>query len=121
MRKLAILVLVILIPAAWARAQASNPSVDPSQNSGKNSDLTTLQGCLENPNGHYTLTETNGATHQLSGAANKLGHQVNRQIEVTGKTGIKTVDSTLAGAGSSAIEQEVFEVKSVKRIADVCK
>ncbi len=119
MHKMAIVLLIFLVPATWAQAQSG--STDAGQSSGKNSDLTTLQGCLENPNGHYTLTETNGATHQLSGAANKLGHQVNRQIEVTGKTGMRTVDSTLAGAGSNAIEQEVFEVRSVKRIADVCK
>ena len=121
MRKMAILTLAILISAAWVRAQSGNPSSDSGQNSGKTADLTTVQGCLTNPNGRYTLTEDNGTVRLLSGAANKLGHQVNRQIEVSGKTAMKTMDSTLAGAGSSAVEQEVFEVKSVKRIADVCK
>lgn len=115
MRKLGMLTLVLLISAVWLSAQ------DATQTSDKNSNLTTVEGCLQNPNGHYTLTDNSGTAHQLAGAANKLGHQVGRQIEVTGKPGMRTLDSTLAGAGSSAVEQEVFEVKSVKRIADACK
>lgn len=121
MRKIVLLTLVLLVPAIWLQAQSANSSANAGQTPGKMSDLTTLEGCLGNPNGHYTLTENNGTTHQLSGAANKLGHQVGRQIEVTGKPGMRTLDSTVAGLGSSAVEQEVFEVKSVKRLADACK
>ncbi|MGC2108316.1 MAG: hypothetical protein WA655_02295 [Candidatus Korobacteraceae bacterium] len=116
MRRIVIFVLVLILSGVCLRA------LDSGQKADKNSDLTTLQGCLQMSNSRYLLTEdNNGATHLLSGAATKLGHQVGREIEVTGKPAIKTLDSTIAGAGSSAVEQEVFEVKSVKRIADVCK
>ena len=115
MRKTFMLSLLLLIPAACLRAQ------DAGQASGKTSDVPTLQGCLQNSHNTYTLTEDNGTTHQLVGAVNKLGHQVGRQIEVTGKPGIRMADSTLAGGASNATEQEVFEVKTVKRLADACK
>jgi len=115
MNKSRIFTLVLLISAVWLQAQ------DAGQTTGKTSDLTTIQGCLHSSMGQYTLTDKDGIVHQLSGAANKLGHQVGRQIEVTGKPGIRTADTTNAGAGSSAVEQAVFEVKSVKQIAPTCK
>jgi len=116
-----ILTFVVPILAICLQAQSADQSSDAKQ-TGKESDLTTLTGCLRVENNHYLLTEkSNGSTSQLSGAANKLGHQVGREIEVSGKPGIKTMDSTLAGAGSSALEQQVFEVKTVKRVADACQ
>ena len=115
MRKTFMLSLLLLISAVWLHGQ------DAGQAPGKTSDVPTLQGCLQNSHNTYTLTEENGTTHQLVGALNKLGHQVGRQIEVTGKPGMRTADSTLAGGASSATEQEVFEVKTVKRLADECK
>ena len=121
MRKAMILTFVLPILTICLQGQSAGPSSGAEPPSGKAADLTTLAGCLRIDSNHYLLTETNGPTHQLSGAANKLGHQVGRQIEVTGKPGIKTVDSTLAGAGSSAVEQPVFEVRTVKRIADACQ
>lgn len=122
MHKIVALSFVLLISTLWLQAQAGNPSSGASQTQDKTSDLLTLEGCLQNSNGQYTLTENNnGTTHRLSGAANKLGHQVGRQIEVTGKPGMRTEDSTIAGAGSSAVEHEVFEVRTVKRVADACK
>ena len=115
MNKSLMFALLLLISAVWLQAQ------DASQTAGKTSDPTTIQGCLQSSMGQYSLTDKDGIVHQLSGAANKLGHQVGRQIEVTGKPGIRTADTTNAGAGSSAVEQAVFEVKSVKQIAPTCK
>ncbi len=114
MRK-AILLFTVFIFALCLQAQSSSSS------SGKNSDLTTLQGCLSTYLDHYLLTEITGTTHQLEGAAGKLGHQVGHQIEVTGKPGIKSIDTTIAGAGSGVVEQPVFQVKTVKRVADACE
>jgi len=111
------IIAVLAISALAVGLQAQ----DAGQPAGKKPDLTALQGCLRTSVGHYTLTEEDGTTHLLSGAANKLGHQVGRQIEVTGKPAIRTLDNTPQGGASSAVEQEVFEVKTVKRLADVCK
>jgi hypothetical protein len=118
MCKTLMLTLLLLIPAVWLQAESASPSSDKSQNS---SDPTTIQGCLQSSLGQYTLTDKDGTVHQLSGAANKLGHQVGHEVELTGKTGVRTVDTTSAGAGSSAAMQWVFEVKSVKLIAARCK
>jgi hypothetical protein len=121
-RKTVILAVVVLsIYAVSLHAQSATPSSDAGQTSGKSAELTTLQGCLSYSHDRYTLTEEDGTTHQLVGALGKLGHQVGRQVEVTGKPGLRTVDNTLVGGASSATEQQVFEVKGVKRLADACK
>jgi hypothetical protein len=121
MRKILTLALLLLISAVCLQAQAGYPESGTSQTSGKASDMTTIEGCLQSSMGQYTLIDKDGAVHQLSGAANKLGHQVGHQVELTGKPGIRTIDSTPQGAGSSAAEQAVLEVKSVKQIATTCK
>ena len=87
----------------------------------KLSALTTLQGCLLTDSSQYILTETNGASHLLSGAANKLGHVVGREVELTGKPGVRTSETTSVGGGSSVVELVVFEVKTVKELAAACK
>lgn len=117
MCKTLMLTLLLLISAVWLQAESPSSS-DKSQNS---TDLTTMQGCLQSSLGQYTLTEKDGTVHQLSGAANKLGRQVGHEVELTGKTGVGTLDTTSAGAGSSAAMQLVFEVKSVKLVAAKCK
>ena len=118
MHKILMLAL-LLISGAWLQAlQYGSPEENKAPNP---SGPTTIQGCLQSSLGQYTLTDKDGVVHQLSGAANKLGHQVGRQIEVTGKPGMRTIDTTNAGAGSSVVEQAVFEVKIVKQIAPTCK
>jgi hypothetical protein len=109
------LTLVLLVSAGSLRAQ------DAGKTTGKASGLDTIEGCLQNSNGDYTIIDSNNTIHILTGAANKLGHQVGHEVEVTGKPGIRTVDTTSLGGASSAVEQPVFQVKSVKQIAARCK
>ena len=120
MTKTWISALAFLIFAVCLEAQTA-PASEKNQNPGKDASLTTIEGCLQSSNSQYTLIDSAGESHLLSGAANKLGHQVGRQVELTGKPGIKSVDATSAGTASSAAELRVFEVKTVKRVADVCK
>lgn len=117
MHKTPILALLLLLSAAWLQAQPSSPASEKN----KPSDLTTISGCLSNSNGQYTLTENDGTAHNLSGYANKLGHQVGREVEITGKPSFKMADTTPVGAASAAQEIPVFEVKTVTRVADTCK
>jgi hypothetical protein len=112
----AVLLSFALLFFAVLPAQAANPS----SKSSKNPDLTTLTGCLTMSEDNYILTEDDGETHQLSGAANKLGHQMRREIEVTGKPGWQAGDNTVQSGSSDVSEQEIFEVKTVKRVADSC-
>jgi hypothetical protein len=117
--------LLVLVSAVCLRGQSGSSSPDagqaPAKASGKTAALTTIEGCLQSSQGQYTLTDNEGTVHQLSGAANKLVHHVGHQVELTGKPGIRTSDTTQPGTSSSAIEERVFEVKSIKPIADTCK
>jgi len=113
----AVLLSFALVFFAVLQAQAASPSSKDS----KDSNLTTLTGCLTMSEGHYVLTEDDGETHQLVGAATKLGHHVHRQIEVTGKPGWRAGDITVQSGSSTVYEVEVFEVKTVKRVADTCE
>jgi len=106
---------MLLISAVWMQAQAAG------QTSGKTSTVTTIEGCLQYTDSHYRLTDSSGAVHQLSNEANKLTHYVGQQIQVTGMPGVRTVDTTVQGAESSAKEQPVFKVKTVKSVASTCK
>lgn len=113
MHKAVLFTLVLLASAVCMQAQAA------AQTSDNSSSTTTLQGCLKFE-GHYRLTDNSGVVHQLTGAANRLTHYVNRQIEVTGTPVVRTVDNTQQGQESSAREQQVFRVKTIKQIADSC-
>ena len=121
MYKTLLLTLVLLISVIGLHAQAANPSPDSGQPAAKVSDLPTLEGCLQESDGQYTLTENDGTTHDLSGGFSKLKHQVGHQVEITGKPGTRSFDTTPAGGASSIIIKPVFEVKSVKQLADKCK
>jgi hypothetical protein len=104
------LTLVLLVSAVWLQAQDAGMASGP----------TTIQGCLTFK-GHYFLTDSSGTMYQLSGAAQKLQAHVGHTIEVTGMTGTRTVGTTVQGSASTAKEQQVFKVKSIKHIADTCK
>jgi hypothetical protein len=114
-RKTFMLILVLLMSAVWMQAQ------DAGQAKGKASDLTTIEGCLQSSAGQYSLIDDTNTIHHLVGGAAKLKPHVGHQVEITGKPGVRTIDTTPLGAGSSAVVQPIFEVKSVKHIADTCQ
>ena len=111
MRKGLVLALVLLTSAAWLQAQ----------DGGKGSSLETIEGCLQTSEGQYTLIDDTNTIHHLAGGASKLKPHVGHEVEITGKPGVRTFDTTPPGGASSTVEQVVFEVKSVKHIADTCK
>jgi len=111
--KILTLTLVLLISAVWMQAQDAGK--------GKTSNLETIEGCLQSSEGQYSLIDDTNTIHRLTGGASKLKQHVGHQVEITGKPGVRTLDTTPLGAGSSAVVQAIFEVKSVKHIADICK
>jgi hypothetical protein len=121
MHKTSALAMVLLLSAAWLQAQTGFPSQDAAQTPGGTPGLTTIEGCLKYDNGQYTLTDNIGTPHRLAGATKKLKPYIDHQIELSGKPSSRTVDNTPPGGASSVIQQYVFEVKSVKQIADACK
>ena len=118
MRKELMLALALFVPSACLPAESANPPSDKNQ---KSADLATMQGCLHMDQSQYILTEPNGTSHALSGAAKQLGRLVRHEVEVAGKPGVRTSDTTSAGGASSVLQYVVFEVKTVKDLAPECK
>ena len=115
MRKTWMLTLVLLVSAVCLPAQ------DEGKTSSKTSDLTTIEGCLQHSEGQYTLIDDTNTIHHLTGGAKLLTHHIGHQVEITGKPGWRTLDTTPQGGASGAVTQATIEVKSVKHIADTCK
>lgn len=113
-------VFILLLVAASACLEAQSASSAAAQSSGKNSDLTTLTGCLQSSSARYTLTDEDGTVHELSGG-HKVGNYVGQEVEITGKEVTRTIDNTAPGGASSVVVQSVFIVKTVKKVADQCK
>ncbi len=111
MRKVLVLTLGLLVSGVWLQAQ----------DAGKTSNLETIAGCLKISEGQYSLIDDTNTIHHLSGGASKLKPHVGHEVEITGKPGIRNIDTTAAGLASSVVVQPVIEVKSVKYIADTCK
>lgn len=114
MRKTLILTLGLLIFGVCLQAQEAG------QTMGKTSDLITVQGCLQVSNGRYSITDSSGTVHQLTGAATKLSHHVGHEIEVTGTPRTRTASTTEQGAASTAHVVPAIGVKTIKHIADTC-
>ena len=113
MRK-TLVVLVLLLCAVCMLAQ---------DNMGKSSaTATTIQGCLSRDAGYFFLTDSSGKKYHLVGYnAKTIAEHVGHTVAITGTPAVKTSDTTQEGLESSAKEQRVFKVQSVKHIADTCK
>ncbi len=121
MRNPVLLTILFLASAGLATAQsASTPSPNNSQASSLPPGMSALTGCLQEKIGTYILVDEENTAHELSGSYGKLRHQVGHQIEVVGKPGIRNVDTTAPGGASGVIEKPIFQVKSVKQLADKC-
>jgi hypothetical protein len=112
------LILLLSMCAICTQAEPVSPASDKDHQS---ETQTTMQGCLHIDSSQYILTEANGTSHLLSGAAKQLGRLVRHEVELGGKPGIKTSDTTSVGGGSSVAEYVVFEVKTVKDLGAECK
>ncbi len=114
-RVLGLLLVLLLSVCLRAQQGQTGPAV------AKTAGPATTQGCLSSSSGQYFLTDSSGTRHELSGLDNKLKAHIGHEVEITGKPSVKTEASTSYGAASSAEEIPVFEVKSVKQIADACR
>jgi hypothetical protein len=115
MRKTLMLTVVLLLSVAWLQAQ---------DNMGKSSAAasSTITGCLSRNAGYFYLTDSGGKKYHLVGYnAKTIAEHVGHTVEITGTPTIKTTDTSQEGLESSAKEQRVFKVQSVKHIADTCK
>ena len=107
------LVLLLLSTASLLAQERSSSQSKPGTSA--------MEGCISYASGQYFVIDSSGTKHELFGSTNKLKEQIGHKVQITGKPSTKTVESTTYGAASSADVVPVFEVKSVKRIADTCE
>lgn len=116
MYKKIVVALVLLFSAVWLQAQAAGQD----GTSSNSTTSTTVQGCLQNRAGRYTLKASDGMVYKLTGEANKLKDHVGHEVEITGKPAVRTYSTTQEGSASTTREQHVIRVESIKHIADTC-
>lgn len=131
MSKIWMLAVVLLISAAWVQAQNS-PSGSSSTGatgagqtaSGQTgSSQTSVEGCLKESNGTYTLTDSAGTTYQLEGNTSKLSEHVGHEVQITGTPS----GSSASGANSNSAMapgksgEQMLTVEKVKHISKSCK
>lgn len=118
MYKTLMILLVLLVSAAWVQAQAY-PQAEPTQSTAGAAGHMTVQGCLSGSEGNYTLTADNGTTYQLTGNTAELKDHVGHEVQITGKTASSS--SSAASSSTGGAQQASLEVKSMKHIAKTCK
>jgi hypothetical protein len=137
MTKTLLLGLTLLLSTAWMMAQDTTGGQTSTPTS--NSSETTIQGCLSNASGTYTLTDSTGVTYQLMGDNSKLSENVDKEVQAKGSVsassagagagaspdsaagaGAGTGASAGAGAGASNAAQ-TFNFTKIKKVADSCK
>ena len=119
MRKTLLLPLMLLVPVFWLQAQEGHPGADiwlaPPSNF-----PTTIDGCLQSSGGHYRVTDKDGTVYDLTGNTARLSRYAGHQVEITGKPTVRTLNTTVKDAASTAEELPALEVKSAKEISGAC-
>jgi len=119
MPKTLMLALAFLLSTAWVTAQNQYPQTGSSQPGTTASQPTTIQGCLQESNGNYTLTSDSGMTYQLQGDSSMLSKHVGHEVRITGSTS-SSGNSSSAMSTNSGQSQETLMVKSMKHISTTC-
>ena len=118
MYKTPMLALLLLTCAGWSQALQERSTPTAGHDAGS---VATISGCLQKDEGLYSLIDGTGTLHRLSGASKKLSPLVGHEVELTGKPTWTTIDATPPGGASAVRQQYVFEVKTVKQLADTCQ
>ncbi len=106
---------VLLLGVSWATAQSETQTPTAKTGGGQQ----TVQGCLSNSGGAYTLTGKDGKTFQLTGDTAKLTEHVGHEIKVTGTVSSASESST--GAMGKAGAEKTIEISSVKHVSKSCE
>jgi hypothetical protein len=111
------LALALLLSTAWLSAQNQTA---PNQNA--TAGQTTIQGCLHESNGSYTLTSDSGMTYELQGATSTLSKHVGHEVRITGSTSSAGRDNSATNptAGTAEKSPETLTVDNLKHISKTC-
>jgi Protein of unknown function (DUF5818) len=105
---------VLLLGVSWAAAQSESQAA-----TGKTGGQETVQGCLSNSGGTYTLTAKDGKTFQLTGDTAKLTEHVGHEIKVTGT--VTSSSETSTGAMGKSGAEKTLEFTSIKHVSKSCE
>ena len=121
MAKKLLLIVGLLVSAAWLQAQSQYPETGSSQTEAA-SGQTTVQGCLQGSDGNYTLTDDTGTTYTLQGDTSKLSAHVGHEVQITGSTtAASSTTSPTTGTAAGATQQSTLTVQKMKHISETCK
>jgi Protein of unknown function (DUF5818) len=114
---------ILLLGVSWAAAQ-NDPNQTTQTNQRQSAEAqTTVQGCLSNSGGNYTLTDKNGSSFQLTGDSALLSKHVGHEVKVTGSESSTSASSSggngMGQAGGSS--QPTIQVSSLKHISKKCQ
>jgi hypothetical protein len=138
MRRILLLISVLLLSAGWALAQYSSGT---SNNYGTNSNATqsenttrsqsgnvnnataktSLEGCLSEANGRFTLTDQSGTEYELTGRTAALKNHVGHTIRVKGEEMMAGTGKPGAMSNEEAQGKPSFKVSSFRHISNTCK
>jgi Protein of unknown function (DUF5818) len=120
MYKTLMLVLVLVAFTAWVPAQTNSPKSGMASDQSM-SEHKTVEGCLQDASGSYTLAAKDGTMYQLSGDTSKLAEHVGHEIQITGITSGSSSQSAATEGAAAQQQRPTLEVKSMKHIAKTCK
>lgn len=136
MTKTLLLALTLLFSTAWLSAQnqpsqnpdAQNPSPQAvpmgsnSQETGQTANRTSVEGCLQNANGNFTLTTSSGMTYMLQGDDATLSKHVGHEVRVMGMTSATgtTAGSATSNMGGGTNTEPMLKVEKLKHISTHC-
>jgi Protein of unknown function (DUF5818) len=114
------LALALLASTSWLLAQNQDSPTRSGQNG--TAGQTTIQGCLQESHGSYTLTSDSGMTYLLQGASSTLSKHVGHEVRITGSTSSagSSRSETDPAAGTSEKPQETLTIENVKHISKTC-
>ena len=95
---------------------------------GSHGSAQTVEGCLQNSNGTFTLTDSSGTMYQLQGDSSKLTPHAGQEVRITGTTSAGSTSDTgssetaAAGSGmpSSSGAQPMLTVQKVRQVSKTC-
>ena len=111
---------VLLLGVSWVAAQnypssGQTPSTRASAGTEK-----TVEGCLSESGGKYTLTDSRGKSFELTGDTSKLAEHVGHEVKITGSEGSPAAAGTASQTTGNESEPSI-DVTSVKHISKTCK
>jgi hypothetical protein len=115
-----VLLSSLLLGALWLAAQTyPDQTQAPDRGTKTGNNQMTVEGCLSESNGNYTLTDSTGNVYQLVGGS-KMSEHVGHTVKVTGTNPSHVPSSSSANADATPSAPPTLTVTSVKHVSSSC-